>query len=102
MWILNTQTIDEALKKLEDFRLDGVVQQMRCPFLLTHGEEDKQVPVKDARALFDAVGSQDKTFKLFSTEEGGSQHCQRDNVSLGITFICDWLQEKLGDEGERQ
>jgi len=102
MWILNAETIDEALRKLEDFRLDGVVQQMRCPFLLTHGEEDKQVPVKDAQALFDAVGSEDKTFKLFSIKEGGSQHCQRDNLSLGVTYICDWLQKKLCNEGERK
>jgi hypothetical protein len=63
--------------------------------LLTHGAEDRQVPVKDARALFNAVGSKDKTFKLFTANEGGSQHCQRDNLSLGVTYICDWLQEKL-------
>jgi dipeptidyl aminopeptidase/acylaminoacyl peptidase len=95
MWILNTTTIEDALKKLEDFRLDGVVQKMRCPFLLTHGADDKQVPVRDARALFNAVGSKDKTFKLFRATEGGAQHCQRDNLSLGVTYICDWLREKL-------
>jgi dipeptidyl aminopeptidase/acylaminoacyl peptidase len=95
MWILNTKTLEEALQKLEDFRLDGVVQKMRCPFLLTHGAEDRQVPVRDARALFNAVGSPDKTFKLFRIAEGGSQHCQRDNLSLGVTYISDWLQEKL-------
>lgn len=95
MWILNAPTLDDALQKLEDFRLDGVVQKMRCPFLLTHGAEDRQVPVRDARALFNAVGSQDKTFKLFRVAEGGSQHCQRDNLSLGVTYISDWLQAKL-------
>jgi dipeptidyl aminopeptidase/acylaminoacyl peptidase len=95
MWILNTPTIEDALKKLEDFRLDGVVQKMRCPFLLTHGADDKQVPVRDARALFNAVGSKDKTFKLFRATEGGAQHCQRDNLSLGVTYISDWLREKL-------
>ncbi len=95
MWILNTTTIDEALKKLEDFRLDGVVQKMRCPFLLTHGAEDKQIPLRDARALFNAVGSKDKTFKLFRVKEGGAQHCQRDHLSLGVTYIYDWLREKL-------
>jgi len=75
--------------------LDGVVQKMQCPFLLTHGEADQQIPLEDARALFKAVGSQDKSFKLFSVKEGGSQHCQRDNLSLGISHISDWLREKL-------
>ncbi|MDA1000308.1 MAG: alpha/beta hydrolase [bacterium] len=95
-WILNAKTMKEALEKLDGFRLDGVVQKMRCPFLLTHGIDDKQIPLKDAQALFKAVGSKDKTFKLFTVAEGGSQHCQRDNLSLGTTYMFDWLKEKLG------
>ena len=68
---------------------------MRCPFLLTHGADDKQQPMHYARSLFNAVGSKDKTFKIFTVKEGGSQHCQRDNLSIGTTYIYDWLQEKL-------
>ena len=49
----------------------------------------------DAQALFDAVGSTDKTFRVFTTEEGGSQHCQRDYLSIGVTTMYDWLAEKL-------
>ena len=52
-----SDTLEEALKKLEPFRLDGVVQKMRCPFLLVHGAEDEQVPLADAQALYDACGS---------------------------------------------
>ena len=54
MWILGVDTLDAALKKLEPFRLDGVVQKMRCPFLVVHGEDDEQIPLKDAQALYDA------------------------------------------------
>ncbi|MFC1491234.1 alpha/beta hydrolase [Nitrospinota bacterium] len=95
MWVLNAKSLEEALEKLEGFRLDGVVQKMRCPFLLTHGEDDKQISLGDARRLFRAVGSKDKTFKVFTVAEGGAQHCQRDNLSLGTAYIFDWLQEKL-------
>ncbi len=95
MWIMNAKSPDEALEKLEGFRLDGVVQKMRCPFLLVHGEEDKQIPMRDANALFRAVGSKDKTFKVFTVAEGGAQHCQRDNMTLGTSYIYDWLQAKL-------
>jgi len=94
-WILGVTTVEEALKKLEPFRLDGVVQRMRCAFLLTHGADDEQIPMADARALFEAVGSSDKTFRVFTTEEGGSQHCQRDYLSLGVSVMYDWLAEKL-------
>ena len=94
-WILNAKSLDDALKMLEDFKLDGVVQRMRCPFLVTHGEEDTQIPLADAQALHRAVGSKDKTLKVFTAAEGGAQHCQRDNMSLGVTYIADWLSEKL-------
>ena len=94
-WILGVDTLDEALKGLEGFRLDGVVQQMECSFLVTHGEKDAQIPLDDAWALYNAVGSRDKTIRVFTEEEGGSEHCQRDNPTLGQTFIFDWLQEKL-------
>ena len=83
MWILGVDTLDAALKKLEPFRLDGVVQKMRCPFLVVHGEDDEQIPLKDAQALYDACGSADKTLRVFTAEEGGAQHCQRDYLSLG-------------------
>jgi dienelactone hydrolase len=95
MWILGVHTIEEALKKLEAYRLDGVVQKMRCPFLLTHGADDEQVPLADARALYDAVGSKDKTFRLFTAEEGGAQHCMRDYLTLGVAEMWNWLEDKL-------
>lgn len=94
-WITGAKDAWEALAKLEHFRLDGVVQKMRCAFLLTHGADDEQIPMADAQALFDAVGSKDKTFRVFTTEEGGSQHCQRDYLTHGVTVIADWLAAKL-------
>ena len=95
MWITGAASPAEALKKLEGFRLDGVVQKMRCAFLLTHGAADEQISMAEPQALFDAVGSTDKTLRVFTTEEGGSQHCQRDYLSIGVTTMYDWLAEKL-------
>jgi fermentation-respiration switch protein FrsA (DUF1100 family) len=68
---------------------------MTCPFLLTHGIEDAQVPMPVAQKLFDAVGSKDKTFRVYTPEEGGAQHCQRDYLTLVCDDIADWLEEKL-------
>jgi dienelactone hydrolase len=95
MWILGAGSLDEALAKLEPFRLDGVVQRMRCPFLVVHGEDDEQIPLKDAQALYDACGSADKTLRVFTAEEGGAQHCQRDYLSLGTAVMWNWLEQKL-------
>lgn len=95
LWVTGTSSFDDAMKKLEGFRLDGIAQKVRCPFLLTHGAEDEQVPLKDAHTLFNAIGSKDKTFRIFDAEEGGAQHCQRDYLTLVCTTIADWLVEKL-------
>jgi dienelactone hydrolase len=95
MWILGVDSLDAARQKLEPFRLDGVVQKMRCPFLVVHGEDDEQIPLRDAQALFNASGSADKTLRVFSAEEGGAQHCQRDYLSLGTATMWNWLEDKL-------
>lgn len=95
MWILGATSLDEALKKLEPFRLDGIVQKMRCPFLVVHGADDEQIPLQHAQALYDACGSADKTLRVFTAEEGGAQHCQRDYLSLGTAVMWNWLEEKL-------
>ncbi|MCQ4630473.1 alpha/beta hydrolase [Shinella sp. CPCC 100929] len=94
-WILGVDTLEEALEKLEPFRLDGVVQNMKCPFLVTHGADDEQVPLKDAQALFDAIGSADKTIRVFDGEEGGAQHCQRDYLTYGTATMWSWFEDKL-------
>ena len=94
-WVFGVDTFEQALEKLKAFRLDGVVQKMECPFLLTHGTEDQQVPMAEAQKLFDAVGSKDKTFRVFTPEEGGAQHCQRDYLTLVCDVIADWIEEKL-------
>jgi dienelactone hydrolase len=96
LWIFGVTTKEEALKKLEGFHLDGVVQKIRCPFLLVHGEGDAQIPLATARKCFDAVGSTRKTFKVFTREEGGYHHCQIDNVSIGTAYMWDWLQDVFG------
>ena len=68
---------------------------MRCPFLITHGSADEQVPLEDAKSLLNASGSLDKTLRVFTPEEGGAQHCQRDYASLAYSEMFDWLIDKL-------
>jgi pimeloyl-ACP methyl ester carboxylesterase len=95
LWIFNARTREEAMARLEGFRLDGVVQKIRCPFLLVHGEGDEQVPLSLAETCISKVGSENKTLKVFTREEGGYHHCQIDNASVGVAFMWDWLESVL-------
>jgi dienelactone hydrolase len=94
-WVLNASGQEDALKKLEPFKLDGVVQKITCPFLMLHGEGDEQIPLPEAQKCFDAVGSKQKVFKLFTREEGGYHHCQIDNQSICSAYMWDWLEDVL-------
>jgi pimeloyl-ACP methyl ester carboxylesterase len=95
LWIFDVKTREEAMRKLEGFRLDGVVQRITCPFLLMHGEGDEQVPLALAQTCFEKVGSKDKTLKVFTREEGGYHHCQIDNASVGVSYMWDWAERTL-------
>jgi fermentation-respiration switch protein FrsA (DUF1100 family) len=53
------------------------------------------VPVENAQKLFDAVGSKNKTIKIFTTEEGGAEHAHVDNRPVGIDFAADWIEDNL-------
>ena len=95
LWVLGADSMEDALRRLEPFKLSGVAERIECPFLLVHGEEDAQVSLADAKACFEAVGSRDKTLRIFTRAEGGSQHCQNDRLGVAIPFMHDWLAEKL-------
>jgi alpha-beta hydrolase superfamily lysophospholipase len=95
LWVFGVGTREEAFEKLEGFRLDGVVQKMKCPYLLVHGEGDQQAPFEHARKIIDAAGSARKELKVFTREEGGYHHCQVDNVSIGTAYMWDWAADTL-------
>jgi len=94
-WVLGVSSQEAALKKLEGFRLDGIVQKMTCPFLLLHGAGDEQIPLSLAEKCFAAVGSKQKTLRVFEREEGGFHHCQVDNVTIGVHAMWDWIEDTL-------
>jgi pimeloyl-ACP methyl ester carboxylesterase len=94
-WVFGVTSNEAALKVLEGFRLDGIVQKMQCPFLLVHGAGDEQIPLSTAQKCFDAVGSKHKTFKVFTKEEGGFHHCQVDNITIGVHTMWDWIADVL-------
>ena len=95
-WVLGMPDMDACMKKLENYRLSGVAERIRCPFYCIHGENDNIVPVEFAQRLYESVGSKDKTLKILTAFDGGSDHCQEDNRQVGANLVADWLAEKLG------
>jgi fermentation-respiration switch protein FrsA (DUF1100 family) len=95
LFVMGARTADEVAERVRDWRLDGVVQQVRCPLLVVHGEKDLQVPVEEAYQVYDAAGTPQKELKVFTEAEGGAAHTQIDNRPLAHAYIVDWLDDVL-------
>ncbi len=95
MYITGTRSMPEAMEKVKDFRIPLYGNRITCPFLVMHGAEDQQVSLADAQSMFDAIGSPDKTLKIFTGEDGGPAHCQFDNHLPALHYAADWLVTKL-------
>lgn len=94
-WVVGAPDDDAAIEMAKRFTLKDVAKQITCPFLVTHGGNDRLVPVQNAKAVYEAVGSKRKMIKIFSTEEGGAEHCHVDNRQVGIDFSADWIAENV-------
>ena len=90
-WVVGAPDNETALEWAKKFTLEGVAQRIECAFLVLHGENDRVVPLSEARKLFQGVGSKRKHIKIFTEEEGGAEHCQVDHRQLGVDYIGDWL-----------
>jgi dienelactone hydrolase len=90
-WVVGAPDNETALEWSKRFTLEGIAQRIECPFLVLHGENDRVVPLSEAKKLYEKVGSKRKHIKIFTAEEGGAEHCQVDHRQLGIDYIGDWL-----------
>jgi alpha-beta hydrolase superfamily lysophospholipase len=94
-WVVGAKTQEEGIQIAKKFTLKDVARNITCPFLVTHGGNDRVVPVENAQKLYDAVGSKNKTIKIFSAEEGGAEHAHVDNRQVGIDFAADWMEDSM-------
>ena len=94
-WAFGAENLDQAVEMAKRFNLAGVAGRIECPVLVVHGENDRIVPLDSARKLYDAVGSKNKTLKVFTAAEGGAEHCQVDNRQVGVDYVADWLAANM-------
>ena len=96
-WVWGAKDIDEFMRIAENVHLDGVVEKIRVPFLVTHGEKDSQIPLKWSHRTYEQlVNSSKRELKIFTDREGGVQHASFDNVINAGHYISDWVAETLG------
>ncbi|WP_157264066.1 alpha/beta hydrolase family protein [Azohydromonas aeria] len=96
-WVFGAKDMDEFLAKAEHMHLDGVLDRITVPFLVTHGENDRQIPLKYAQRTFEQLTRcPKKDLFVFTEREGGVEHSSLDNPYNAGNRIADWLATQLG------
>ena len=97
-WVWGCRDMDEFLALAPRITLRGIVDRITVPFLVVHGENDRQIPVRYAHALYDdLVNSPKRELKIFTRREGGVEHCSIDNLPVVRDYICDWIEETVAE-----
>ena len=96
-WAFGAHDMEDFLAKASEMTLEGHLERIRVPFLVTHGANDRQIAVDYAhRSYGQLVNSPRRELKIFTPREGGVEHVGADNMSYGRDLIADWFAETLG------
>jgi len=97
MWVFGASDMDDFLQKAAGMTLNGVMERITVPFLVTHGAQDRQIGVEYAHQSFaQLTASSRPELKIFTPREGGVEHVGSDNMSFGRDYIADWFADTLG------
>ena len=97
MWAFGAKDMDEFLSLSKDMNLNGHMDRIRVPFLVTHGAQDRQISLSYADDLYEQLVNSPRREKVIFTErEGGVEHVGADNMAYGRDCIADWFAETLG------
>ena len=96
LWVWGETDLDTFIAKAEAVNLDGVVERITVPFLVAHGENDRQIPVAYAHQSYDqAVNSPKRELRIFTVEEGAAEHVGLDHMPHINAFVADWVEDTL-------
>ena len=94
LWVWGHDDLDTFITFADGVQLDGVVEQITVPFLIAHGAGDRQIPVAYAHRSYDqATASPHRELRLFTAEEGATEHIGLDHLPHVSTFIADWVAD---------
>jgi fermentation-respiration switch protein FrsA (DUF1100 family) len=94
LWVWGKASVEDFMVAMPAVTLDGQVEKLRMPFLVTHGENDRQIPVSNAyRSYEQAVNSPKRHLRIFTRADFEVEHCGADNGTVMRDYIADWCAE---------
>ncbi|WP_313802178.1 alpha/beta hydrolase [Sphingobium sp.] len=100
MWVFGFDDRDAFLAYADQITLDGQVEKITAPFLITHGENDRQIPVANAHRSYEqATASAKRTLRIFTQADFEVEHCGADNGTVMRDYVADWCAETFAELG---
>jgi dienelactone hydrolase len=97
-WVWGKDSLESFMAFVPKVSLVGVVENVRVPFLITHGANDRQIPLADAHQSYnEAVNSPRRELKIFTDREGGVEHVGADNMEPPRSYIADWVADRFAE-----
>ena len=94
LWVWGQTDLREFIEFADAVHLDGVVEKITVPFLVAHGANDRQIPLAYAHRSYEqAVNSPKRELRIFTPEEGATEHIGLDHLPYVSTFIADWVAD---------
>lgn len=98
MWVWGKSSMAEYMEFVPRITLEGVIEKITVPLLITHGGNDRQIPVEYAHQSYrEATGAASKTLKIFDEADYSVEHCNVDNLEPARSYISDWIAETFKD-----
>ena len=102
LWVWGHDDLDTFLDFADDIHLNGVVEKIAVPFLVVHGQNDRQIPLQYAHQSYEqAVNSPKRELRVFTPDEGATEHIGLDHLPLVSSFVADWVAGTFAELDER-
>ena len=84
-WVWGYDDLDEFIEFADSIHLDGVVEKITVPFLIVHGENDRQIPLEYAHRSYEqAVNAPSRDLRIFTRAGGGAEHIGIDDLPQSV------------------
>jgi pimeloyl-ACP methyl ester carboxylesterase len=96
-FVFGCRTMKETIERARAFALEGVLEEMRCPYLILHGGYDV-LGMSQATKTYEYAKAKgvNATLRFVTPDETGADHCQHDNPTIGQELLADWLADVFG------
>lgn len=97
-WIYGAPNMSRVKRIMQDYNLDGKVEQIACPTLILGSQGEGPTKRAQAREFASRLNAPHES-RFFTKEEGADAHCQIGNWTLMHQVVFDWLDKTLPDRG---